>query len=373
MPCTSTRGRCPFRKWSGTSIDQGERLQAGVREAFSRGNPLRIQGGGSKPFFGRKTEACTVLDLSAHQGIAAYEPQELFVTARAGTPLAVLEAVLRESGQFLPFEPPHWGPGATLGGTLACGLSGPARAHAGAARDFVLGVRMLNGQGQLLRFGGQVMKNVAGYDVPRLLVGSLGTLGVLLEATLKVLPAPRASRTRRLELDAAAALRFCRRLAAQPLPVSATCHDGKKSLFVRFSGNGSAVRAAVARTGGDALEETEAEALWRTVREQEHPFFAGGEPLWRLSLPPAAPLLLPEYPGLVEWGGAQRWLRGNPGVTRVQEAAAAHGGHAVLFRGDPGGMRFHPLSPVQLRLHQRLKAAFDPGSILNRGRMYPDF
>ena len=294
------------------------------------------------------------------------------MTVRAGTPLTVLEDVLRGAGQYLPFEPPHFGPGATIGGTLACGLSGPGRAQAGAARDFVLGVQLLNGQGQILRFGGQVMKNVAGYDVSRLLVGSLGTLGVLLEVVLKVLPYPRASMTLRLELDAAGAIRFCSRLAAQPLPVSATCHDGE-TLFVRLSGNGSAVRAAMARIGGDSLEDQDASALWQSIREQEHPFFAGGELLWRLSLPPAVPPLLQEHPGLVEWGGAQRWLRGNPGVKEIQEVAATHGGHAVLFRGDPDGMHFQPLSPVSLRLHQRLKAAFDPRGILNPGRMYTDF
>jgi glycolate oxidase FAD binding subunit len=352
--------------------DQTEHLQQQVRRAAATVAPLAIRGGGTKTNFGRIATGAS-LEVGEHRGIAGYQPKELVITARAGTRLADLEAILAERGQMLPFEPPHFGEDATIGGTIACGLSGPARATAGAARDFVLGVRLLNGRGEVLRFGGEVMKNVAGYDISRLMAGALGTLGVLLEISLKVLPIPAATRTLALEADAASAIARMAQWAGTPLPISATCWEGGR-LHVRLSGAAQGVAEAAARIGGEPLAEATATALWRDrLREQGHEFFAGEGPLWRLSVPPAAPPI--ELPGkqLFEWGGAQRWLRSPASAESIRAAATAARGHATLFRGgDRSGAVFQPLAPPLLALHQRLKQAFDPAGILNPGRLYPN-
>jgi glycolate oxidase FAD binding subunit len=274
---------------------------------------------------------------------------------------------------MLAFEPPHFGAGATLGGCVAAGLSGPRRASAGSVRDAMLGAKILDGRGQLLAFGGQVMKNVAGYDVARLLAGSLGTLGVILEVSLKLLPRPPEERTLKFELPQAKALETLNRWAARPLPVSASAwRDGELSL--RLSGAASAVRAAAEKLGGQIVAQEEAALFWVGIREQSAPFFAGDAPLWRLSLPSQAPAL--ELPGeqLLEWGGALRWLRSRAEAQTVRAATARAGGHATLFRAaekSPGA--FAPLSPVLARLHRDLKRSFDPAGILNPGRLYPEF
>ena len=306
--------------------------------------------------------------------MVAYEPTELVVTVCAGTPLAELEAVLADKGQYLAFEPPHFGPGATVGGCVAAGLSGPRRASAGAVRDFMLGVKLLDGRGEVLRFGGQVMKNVAGYDVSRLVAGSLGTLGILLEVSLKVLPRPVAEATLRFELDEASALQRVNEWGGQPLPVSATLwQDGV--LHLRLSGAEAAVQAACARLGGEALDDATAQALWTAAREQTLPGFAleEGEVLWRLSLPSTAPAL--GLPGrqLVEWGGAQRWLAGAIDAQAVCARAVELGGHATAFRGgDRAAGVFQPLAAPLAAVHRRLKQAFDPAGIFNPGRLYPE-
>jgi glycolate oxidase FAD binding subunit len=351
-------------------MDQSQTLQAAVQEAHARSRPLTIRGGGTKAFYGRQALEGDLLELSGHQGIVDYAPNELFITLRAGTPLQVLEAQLAEAGQMLPFEPPYFGPAATIGGTLACGLSGPRRPYAGSARDAVLGMRILNGQGEILRFGGQVMKNVAGYDVSRLMVGALGTLGVLLEVTLKVVPRPSHSLTLRQSAAPAAAIQRMNHWAGQPLPLSATAYDGEH-LYVRLSGTGSAVQAAQARLGGERLVDAEATSFWDNWREQRHVFFQGDAPLWRLAVAPATPPLPLPGQTLIEWGGGQRWLRGRRDATAVQRLAAQHGGHGTLFRGGArGGEVFHPLAPPLLAVQQRLKAAFDPHTLLNPGRMF---
>jgi len=342
-----------------------------IREAADRRAPLRLRGGGSKDFYGGEPRG-EVLDTRAHAGIVEYEPTELVVTARCGTPLAELEALLAAGGQMLPFEPPHFGPAATLGGCVAAGLSGPRRAAAGAVRDFVLGARLVDGRGRELAFGGRVMKNVAGYDVSRLLAGSLGVLGLILEVSLKVLPRPSAEASLRLELPQARAIEQLNRWAGTPLPVSASAwHDGEVTL--RLSGAEPAVRAAARTLGGEALAEDAAERFWAGVREQTDAFFAGDAPLWRLSLPSSAPPLeLPEEP-LIEWGGALRWLRTRAPASAVREAAARAGGHATLFRGgDRAAGVFTPLAPAAARLHRELKAVFDPAGIFNPGRLYPE-
>lgn len=331
--------------------------------------PLSIRGGGTKAFFGRPVSG-EVLATGAYRGLVDYEPSELVVTARAGTPLAELEAGLAERGQMLPFEPPHFGAGATLGGCVAAGLSGPRRPYAGAARDFVLGARILDGRGQDLAFGGRVMKNVAGYDVSRLLAGSLGTLGLITEVSLKVLPIPPAEVTLRLELAEAQSIETMNRWAGQPLPVTATCWaDGE--LTVRLSGSESGVRAARGRIGGE--EVAGGAAFWGGVREQTHPFFAGTKVLWRLSVKSTAASVALPGRQLIEWGGALRWWVTDAPEHEVRGAAMRAGGHATLFRGArPGQPVFAPLPAPLARIHQRLKQAFDPAGILNPGRMYPE-
>jgi glycolate oxidase FAD binding subunit len=340
-------------------------LQQRIREAASRRTPLRLRGGGSKDFYGGAL-AGEVLDTREYAGIVDYEPTELVVTARCGTPLAALEAALQEHGQMLAFEPPRFGGAATLGGCVAAGLSGPRRASAGAVRDFVLGTRLVDGRGRDLAFGGRVMKNVAGYDVSRLLAGSLGVLGLIAEVSLKVLPRPALERTLRLALPEARALEALNRWAGQPLPISASAwRDGE--LFLRLSGAESAVRAAAQALGGE-----EAPAPWAALREHGDPWFAGEAPLWRLSVPSHAGPLGLTGPQLIEWGGALRWVRGGE-PAEMRAAAARAGGHATLFRGgERSAGVFAPLAPAALRLHRELKAAFDPAGIFNPGRLHPE-
>jgi glycolate oxidase FAD binding subunit len=333
---------------------------------------LRIRGGGTKDFYGNALEG-EVLDTRGHAGIVDYEPTELVVTARCGTLLADLNDALSRQGQFLPFEPPGFGPGATLGGCIAAGLSGPRRASAGSVRDFVLGATILDGRGCLLAFGGRVMKNVAGYDVSRLLAGSLGTLGLILEVSLKVLPRPVSEQTLTLEMPQAKALESVNRWAGMPLPISATAWcDGE--LSVRLSGAPSAIKAAGEKLAGETVATVQATQFWDGVREQTAPFFAGEVPLWRLSLPSNAPAV--DLPGeqLLEWGGALRWLKSGADAATVRSAAARAGGHATLFRAreKPAGA-FAPLPKELARVHRELKQSFDPAGILNPHRLYPEF
>jgi glycolate oxidase FAD binding subunit len=343
-----------------------ELFQARIREAAARRAPLRLRGGGTKDFYGDALRG-EILDTRGYAGIVAYEPTELVVTVRCGTPLSELERTLEQNHQCLPFEPPHFGPAATVGGCVAAGLSGPRRASAGALRDFVLGVKLVDGRGQALSFGGQVMKNVAGYDVSRLTAGSLGTLGLIAEVSLKLAPKPQAEETLRLEAPQARALELVNRWAGQPLPISATAwHDGE--LSVRLSGSTAAVRAAAAKIGGSRIDS----AFWTGIREQTDAFFAGAEPLWRLSLPSAAPVAGLPGKQLIEWGGALRWLSSAADAGAIRNAARQLKGHATLFRApERAAQRFSPLEPVLERVHRELKAAFDPAGILNPGRMYP--
>jgi len=339
-----------------------------IRAAAADKTPLRIRGGGSKDFYGGPL-AGDVLKVAACRGIIDYEPAELVISARGGTPLAEIEATLRENGQMLAFEPPHLGPAATLGGCIASGLSGPRRVQAGAVRDFVLGVRMLDGRGDDLHFGGRVMKNVAGFDVSRLIAGSLGTLGVIIETSLKVLPLPAAETTLRFEKTAAEAIALMNTWAGQPLPISATCHHDNR-LTVRLSGAAAAVRATRQQLGGEEIAD--GTAFWQGLREHTLDFFR--QPLWRLSLKSTTPPR--DLPGtqLLEWNGALRWLISDADLQTIRAAASACGGHATLFRvRDKSAGVFQPLPPALMKIHRELKHAFDPEGILNPGRLYPEF
>ncbi len=349
--------------------DQIDAWREQVRAAAAAGGHLAIRGGGTKAFYGR-AEAGVPLDTRAWRGIVNYEPSELVVTVRAGTPLAELEALLAAHGQMLAFEPPRFAPGGTVGGCVAAGLAGPRRAAVGGVRDFVLGARLIDGRGELLRFGGEVMKNVAGYDVSRALAGSLGTLGLIVEVSLKVLPRPPAEASLRFALDEAAALHRLNAWAGQPLPISASVWAGGV-LTLRLSGAAAAVEAALGRLGGEHLPDAEADALWAGLRDHGDPFFAGEAPLWRLSVPSDA--LAVALPGtqLVEWGGAQRWLRADVPAEAIRARAAALGGHATLFRhGERSGEVFHPLPAPLWALQRTLKQAFDPAGVFNPGRLY---
>lgn len=350
-------------------------LRDRVRAAAAARTPLCIRGGGTKDFYGQPP-AGEPLEMRGWHGIVGYEPTELVITARCGTPLAEVEAALAERGQMLAFEPPAFGAAATIGGVIAAGLSGPRRASAGAARDFVLGATLLDAAGRELRFGGQVMKNVAGYDVSRLACGSLGILGPILEVSLKVLPLPAAEASLRLPIDEAGALRAVNEWGGQPLPLSASAWC-EGVLTLRLSGAAAAVEAAVARFerehGTARLDPAQARAYWAGVREQTDAFFDGAQPLWRLSVPATAPVV--DLPGarMFEWGGALRWLRSDASAETVRAAVSRLGGTATLFRGgDRAAGVFHPLAPVNVALQRRLKDAFDPARIFNPGRMYPD-
>lgn len=350
-----------------------EQYKATILTAAERKTPLQISGGGTKDFYGNSviTQKNTLLDATAYSGIIDYEPTELIITARAGTRLADLEAALNQKGQMLAFEPPHFGAAATLGGCIAAGLSGPRRAVAGSVRDFVLGVRLLNGKGNDLSFGGQVMKNVAGYDVSRLMVGAMGTLGMLLEVSLKVLPKSKTEITLHMEMGEAAAIEKMNQWAGKPLPISATCYRNGE-LFLRLSGSESAIRTTRLKLGGEEL--TEGEVFWRSVREQTHEFFQSARSLWRLSINPTTPSLPLSGEQLIEWNGGLRWLLDNEKLNAVtiRKIAKDAGGHATLFRNnEPAISVFHPLDPGMMKIHCALKEKFDPSGILNPGRLYP--
>jgi glycolate oxidase FAD binding subunit len=347
-----------------------EQFQEQVRAAVRDQRPLRIRGGGTKDWYGQDLEG-EILDTRGYVGIVDYEPTELVITARCGTPLAEIEAVLAEHRQMLAFEPPHFGMQATLGGTIAAGLSGPRRASSGALRDFVLGAKLLDGKAEVLTFGGQVMKNVAGYDVSRLLAGSLGTLGLLLEVSVKVLPLAFAETTLRFAMSEIDAIRKLNEWAGQPLPISASCWiDGV--LALRLSGAQAAVDNAVRELGGEVMAGCA--RFWADLREQRHAFFDGDAPLWRLSVPSTVGAIVLGGNQLIEWGGAQRWLRAPAdadSARRIRRTVGASGGHATLFRGgDKSVGVFQPLAPPVARIHERLKAGFDPSHIFNPGRMY---
>ncbi len=384
LPTTSSPAPAPAASQAGGAADASALAQVAerIRDAAGRSQPLCIRGGGSKAFYGEPARAGETLSTADLSGIVSYEPSELVVTARAGTPLSQLEALLAAQGQCLPFEPPHFAGGATVGGMVAAGLSGPARASVGSVRDYVLGATVINGRGQVLVFGGQVMKNVAGYDVSRLLAGSMGTLGLIAEVSLKVLPVAPAEATLRFEMSQEEALRRLNEWGGQSLPLNASAwvdDAGVPTLYLRLRGAVAAVAAACQRLGGQRLGDVAAD--WTASRDLRLPWFEarGDRDLWRLSVPQTAPVLaLPDTP-YIEWHGGQRWVRALPAEGEgLRRAAQAVGGHATLFiAGGPAAAarpgRLAPLAPALERIHRDLKREFDPAGILNPGRLYPGF
>ena len=358
-----------------------------IRAAAADATALHIRGGGTKDFYGEPPRG-EALSTAALTGITSYEPSELVVTVRAGTPLVELEAALAEKGQCLPFEPPHFGAvgTGTVGGMVAAGLSGPARASVGAVRDYVLGATLVNGRGDVLGFGGQVMKNVAGYDVSRVLAGSLGTLGMIAEVSLKVLPVAPAEATLAFDCSQVDALRLLNEWGGRPLPLNASCWSedagtGRLRLRLRLRGAVAAVEAACAHLGGERMDSAAAAAAWQSLRDQQHAWFTAddaGAALWRLSVPQTAPVLALGDGGapLIEWHGGQRWYKAPPEqASLIREAAHAAGGHAALFRMPPassassGAPRFDTLSAPVARIHHALIREFDPHGIFNRARL----
>lgn len=339
---------------------------------------MRIVGGNSKAFYGRPADGVR-LDVRSLSGVSSYEPSELVVTARAGTTLKELEAALDEHQQFLPFDPPRYAVGGTVGGMVAAGLAGPSRASVGSVRDHVLGLTLLNGRAEVLTFGGQVAKNVAGYDVSRLMVGALGILGVICEVSIKVLPQPKALLTLRFDCAEGEARQRLDGWASQALPLNASAWiDGQ--LMVRLCGARAAVAEAAKRLGGEALEPDAARRWWDGIRDQQHPFFgvapaqlAAGERVWRVCVPRTAGALALDGTQLLEWHGAQRWWRTRSDVATIRRVATAARGHATLFRGPAGEADvFQPLSTALLKIHQGLKRSFDPHSLFNPGRLYAE-
>ncbi len=347
--------------------DSIKRFQDAIRSAATDHKALRIRGSGSKDFYGVSLEG-EILDTRDYSGIVDYEPTELVLTARAGTPLREVEAVLSEQGQMLPFEPPHFGPDATFGGCIASGFSGPRRAYQGATRDFVLGVRALNAACEDLRFGGQVMKNVAGYDLSRLMTGSFGTLGLLLEISVKVLPTPDDEQTLRLDVREAGAIDTMNRLAGQPLPLSGTCYV-HNSLYVRLSGAASAVSAARKQLGGDAIDGAD---FWHSVREHVHPFFHDTTPVWRLSMKSTtAPQALGS--SLLEWNGSLRWIAAEGELESMHAAASKAGGYATAFRSQTRPSAIQQLTPAMMAMQKKIKQALDPEGIFGPRRLHAGF
>jgi glycolate dehydrogenase FAD-binding subunit len=352
-----------------TDNDISKELQNQVQQAIADKTPLSISAGNSKKFYGNQSIA-TSLDVSQHSGIISYEPTELVVTVRAGSNLKQIEKILEAENQMFGFEPPAYAETATIGGTIACNLSGPRRAFSGAARDFVLGCKIINGKGEILHFGGEVMKNVAGYDVSRLMCGAMGTLGVLLELSIKVLPKPETEVTLIHEMKINESLNKVHQLNRAALPISATSFD-QNNLYIRLSGSQGAVSAATKLVGGDELEQ--GDAYWLKLKEHQMEYFKQKSNLWRLSLASNTPALKLSGKTYYEWNGALRWLVSDENEIVIRETVAKQGGHAVCYRqhNKPDNV-FHPLDTGLLKLHQKIKNAFDPCGIFNPGKMYSE-
>ncbi len=354
--------------------DISEVLQSRVLNALESAQTLKIVGGDSKAFYGNPVDANQTLELSPHQGIIAYEPTELVVTVRAGTPLVALENLLAENGQMIPFDPPNFNGQATIGGAVASGLSGPRRPYTGSARDALLGVKIINGQGQIPQFGGQVMKNVAGYDLSRLMSGAMGTLGVLLEVSFKLRPLPACEKTLRWKMDRGSALQQLRLWHRDPSNFSASAYDGKH-LYLRISGDEQSVDKTIRSM--DGMQLSQHEDFWRELKNHQHPWFETEQSIWRISTKPSVPLSLPDGDYLLEWAGGIRWLKTDLRAEIIRETVAKQGGHATLFSAGSNENtakeeRFQPLNSALFQLHKNVKHSLDPKGIFNPGRLYQE-
>lgn len=354
------------------SLDLSNEFQQKIEDCFDNNRCINICGQNSKPFYGRKVDnSHALLSTEKHQGIISYQPTELVIKARSGTLISDIKNTLNEKNQMLAFEPPLFNNKGSIGGMVACGLSGPARPFAGSVRDAVLGISCINGKAEKLVYGGQVMKNVAGYDISRLMTGSMGTLGLILDVSIKVMPKPEHEITLVLEQEAQQALKTWQQLGNKALAISASCHI-KDNLYIRLSGNQAAVKHARSHIGGDELED--ADKFWQQLRDHELAFFQDPRPLWRLSLAPATMLLNLSGETLLDWAGAQRWVKTDEPASIIRQLCESHGGHATLYHPDDNKEEaFHPLAPGIAVLHKQLKQAFDPVGIFNPLRMTADY
>ena len=337
-----------------------------VAAVAATGGALEIVGNGSKRFYGEASEALAI-EVAAHSGVIDYDPAELVITLRAGCRLSDVEALLAQNRQMFAFEPPNFAAEASIGGMVASGLAGPRRGFSGSIRDFVLGVKMIDGRGEILQFGGRVIKNVAGFDLSRVMTGSLGTLGIILEVSIRVVPVPETEASIALEHGSADAhLEWINELGSQPYPISASAwSDGSSRL--RLSGSAQGVEHAIAELGGERIDFD-----WSALREQTHDFFAGDDAITRVSLPPACADELRDESQLIEWGGAQRWLRGDVDIPTLRKRLESDGGSVCAYRNHAKDVRvFQPLPPAILKLQRNLKTSFDPAGIFNVGRLYP--
>lgn len=355
-----------------TDQDQSTALQSQVAQAAAKKQKLIIKGNGSKSFLGVINDAAE-LNISTHSGIISYEPTELVITARAGTTLKTLSRALAEYDQTLAFEPPAFGNNATLGGTIACAMAGPAKPYLGGVRDYILGCRVLNGRGQILKFGGEVMKNVAGYDVSRLMTGAMGTLGTLLDISVKILPATKHELTLVSTTQTEKAINEMQALAGTGLPVTASAYLNGV-MYTRIAGSEAAVKAAADKLPGDKTDDND---FWQQLREHKLEFFNTNKPVWRISVPALTNPADIEGDWLYDWAGMQRWLITDTPADKIRSSIASVGGHATLFRADEELKRqagvFHPLPTPLVKLHQRLKQEFDPDGIFNHQRLFPEF
>jgi len=335
-----------------------------VVESAANDLPLQIKGGGSKAFYGNPAKG-EILEVAGHSGIIDYDPAELVITLRGGCKLVDVETLLAEQGQMFGFEPPHFSNDATIGGMVASGLAGPRRAFAGGIRDYILGAKILDGRGDVLNFGGRVIKNVAGFDVARLTVGSMGTLGVLLEVSLRVIPCFETETTLCFEHENAEQhIRWINELAGQPLPISASLwHKGQSQ--IRLSGSQQGIESATKKLGGDVCESP-----WQDLRELSHDFFENQGNISRISIAPTQSFSL-DRDQLIEWGGAQRWITGECDIERMRERLQDKQGSLCLFRSDHSVPVFQSPDEVTMVLHRSVKSKFDPARIFNRGRFYP--
>lgn len=353
--------------------DQSKVLQEQIQTAFENKTPCRIVGGDSKHFLGNTSQGETVTTKN-HSGVISYDASELVMTVRSGTRLAEINQILAENNQSLPFEPPAFSNDATIGGTIACNLSGPARPYTGAARDFVLGTKIINGKGESCQFGGQVMKNVAGYDASRLMTGAYGTLGVILDVSLKVLPVAQTETTIKIAQDVNTAIKTINQLSAKNLPITASCYFDEY-LYIRLNSskqNTQAVSQTICQQT-DGIEIDDSSDFWTNIREQQHEFFNSDKSIARISLPSICNNIDFDGEQLIEWGGALRWLKSDMDINQLRHAVKKLGGHVSAYKNFSDETEFfHELDPALKILHKRLKDSFDPAGILNPSRLYKE-